>query len=166
MDCTRCGATAQPGQRFCGQCGQPLEAACPECGHENPADHRFCGACGAQLGGEAPVAAPTAPRSTERRVVTVLFIDLVGFTAFSEHRDPEDVRALITEYFDVAREVIGRFGGTVDKFIGDAVMAWWGATTSREDDAERAVRASLELVDQVRSLGERLEITELAPGPG
>jgi class 3 adenylate cyclase/tetratricopeptide (TPR) repeat protein len=87
-------------------------------------------------------------------VVSVLFVDLVGFTSFSEGRDPEDVRSMITRYFDVARDVIERFGGTVDKFIGDAVMAWWGATTTNEDDAERAVRASLELVDRIITLGE------------
>jgi class 3 adenylate cyclase len=87
----------------------------------------------------------------------VLFVDLVGFTSYSEGRDPEDVRSMITAYFDLAREVIERFGGTVDKFIGDAVMAWWGATTSNEDDAERAVRASLELVERVEEMGENLE---------
>jgi class 3 adenylate cyclase/tetratricopeptide (TPR) repeat protein len=99
-------------------------------------------------------------------VVSVLFIDLVGFTAFSEGRDPEEVRGLITEYFDVARDVIERFGGTVDKFIGDAVMAWWGATTSQEDDAERAVRSALEVVDAVASLGERLGVAGLAARSG
>ena len=99
-------------------------------------------------------------------MVSVLFIDLVGFTAFSEGRDPEDVRSLITEYFEVARDVIERFGGTVDKFIGDAVMAWWGATTSEEDDAERAVRSALEVVDAVASLGERLGVAGLAARAG
>ncbi|HEY5651654.1 MAG TPA: adenylate/guanylate cyclase domain-containing protein, partial [Acidimicrobiia bacterium] len=99
-------------------------------------------------------------------MVSVLFIDLVGFTAFSEGRDPEEVRGLITEYFDVARDVIERFGGTVDKFIGDAVMAWWGATTSQEDDAERAVRSALEVVDAVASLGERLGVAGLAARSG
>jgi class 3 adenylate cyclase/tetratricopeptide (TPR) repeat protein len=143
-----------------------LVASCADCGFDNPPDHRFCGSCGAALGAAPASAQPAAPTATERRVVTVLFIDLVGFTSFSEGRDPEDVRSLITEYFDVARDVIERFGGTVDKFIGDAVMAWWGATTSQEDDAERAVRSALEVVDAVTSLGERLGVADLAARAG
>ncbi|HEX7398422.1 MAG TPA: adenylate/guanylate cyclase domain-containing protein [Candidatus Limnocylindrales bacterium] len=89
----------------------------------------------------------------ERRLVSVLFADLVGFTPFAAERDAEEVREVLTRYFDLAREVIARHGGTVEKFIGDAVMAVWGAPIAREDDAERAVRAALEVVDAVRSLG-------------
>jgi class 3 adenylate cyclase len=106
------------------------------------------------------------PVAAERRIVSVLFVDLVGFTSLSEGRDPEDVRALVTRYFDVAREIVERFGGTVDKYIGDAVMAWWGATASQEDDAERAVRAALEVVDRVASLGEEVGIDALAARAG
>lgn len=165
MTCATCGATAAADQRFCGQCGTPLVVVCSQCGTENPPGHRFCGSCGSALGtGEAP--RPEPEIATERRVVSVLFVDLVGFTSFSEGRDPEDVRALITEYFDVAKEVVDHFGGTVDKFIGDAVMAWWGARTSNEDDAERAVRSALEIVDRVRALGERLGIPDLAARAG
>lgn len=164
MTCSECGSEATEGQRFCGQCGSPLVAVCPSCHAENPPANRFCGSCGSTLtdriDGEA------APSTTERRVVSVLFVDLVGFTSFSEGRDPEDVRALITEYFDVAKDAIERFGGTVDKFIGDAVMAWWGATTSNEDDAERAVRSALEVVDRVAELGDRLGIADLAARAG
>jgi class 3 adenylate cyclase/tetratricopeptide (TPR) repeat protein len=93
----------------------------------------------------------------ERRLVSVLFADLVGFTPFAEQRDAEDVRETLTRYFDLASEVIARYGGSVEKFIGDAVMAVWGAPVTREDDAERAVRAGLELVDSVRSLGPGIE---------
>jgi class 3 adenylate cyclase/tetratricopeptide (TPR) repeat protein len=89
--------------------------------------------------------------------VSVLFADLVGFTALAEGRDAEETRGLLTRYFDLARSVIARYGGTVEKFIGDAVMAVWGAPVAREDDAERAVRAALELVDAVRSLGPGIE---------
>ena len=91
--------------------------------------------------------------SAERRVVSVLFADLVGFTSFAEARDAEDVRETLTRYFDLASEVIAQHGGIVEKFIGDAVMAVWGAPVAREDDAERAVRAALELVDAVKGLG-------------
>ncbi len=90
--------------------------------------------------------------SAERRLVSILFADLVGFTPFAEERDSEDVRETLTRYFDLATEVIGRYGGTVEKFIGDAVMAVWGTPTAREDDAERAVRAALELVEAVRAV--------------
>ena len=85
--------------------------------------------------------------------MSVLFADLVGFTTLAEGRDAEDTRELLSRYFDLAREVVGRYGGTVEKFIGDAVMAVWGAPVAHEDDAERAVRAGLELVDAVTALG-------------
>ena len=91
--------------------------------------------------------------SAERRLVSVLFADLVGFTPFAEERDSEEVRETLTRYFDLSREVIERYGGTVEKFIGDAVMAVWGAPVAQEDDAELAVRAALELVDAVKALG-------------
>lgn len=164
MLCAACGTPAGDGQRFCGGCGHPLQQSCPSCGFENPPEHRFCGGCGHPLTGAVPP--PGQVPNIERRVVSVLFVDLVGFTSFSEGKDPEDVRSMITDYFDLAREVIDRFGGTVDKFIGDAVMAWWGATTSNEDDAERAVRASLELVDRVKTMGESVGIEGLAARVG
>ncbi len=93
----------------------------------------------------------------ERRLVSVLFADLVGFTPFAAERDAEEVRETLTRYFELASGVIGQYGGTVEKFIGDAVMAVWGAPTAHEDDAERAVRAALELVDAVRSLGPTIQ---------
>ena len=102
------------------------------------------------------------PARSERRIVTVLFADLVGFTTMSEGRDPEDVRAIVTAYFERARATVARFGGTVDKFIGDAVMAVWGAVEAHEDDAERAVRAAMELVPAVASLGDELGLPLLA----
>ena len=168
MQCGSCNTVALEGQRFCGACGAPLQRGCPTCGYENPPDHRFCGGCGSALDPAAQSTVTNAPGvpSEERRVVSVLFVDLVGFTSFSEGRDPEDVRAVITRYFDVAREAIQRFGGTVDKFIGDAVMAWWGATLSQEDDAERAVRASLEVIDRVAQLGIETGIPDLTARVG
>ena len=85
----------------------------------------------------------------ERRLVSVLFADLVGFTTLSESRDAEEVRELLSRYFDTCRRLIALYGGTVEKFIGDAVMAVWGTPTATEDDAERAVRAALDLVAAV-----------------
>ncbi len=104
-----------------------------------------------------PATAPTTAPVAERRLVTILFADLVGFTTYSESRDAEEVRETLTRYFDLARDIIERYGGTVEKFIGDAVMAVWGAPVAREDDAERGVRAGLELVDAVRTLGPSIE---------
>ncbi len=95
--------------------------------------------------GTSSSAAPVA----ERRLVTVLFADLVGFTPFAEERDAEDVRETLSRYFDLCSDIVGRYGGTIEKFIGDAVMAVWGAPIAHEDDAERAVRAALELVASV-----------------
>ena len=114
---------------------------CPKCGQENPAGARFCNAC------SAPLEQAAAPAREERKVVTVLFADLVGFTARAEQLDPEDVRGLLAPYHAHLRSELERFGGTVEKFIGDAVMALFGAPTAHEDDPERAVRAALEIRD-------------------
>jgi class 3 adenylate cyclase/tetratricopeptide (TPR) repeat protein len=96
----------------------------------------------------------------------MLFVDLVGYTSLSESRDAEDVRELLSRYFDTARTIVGRYGGTIEKFIGDAVMAVWGAPQAREDDAERAVRAGLELVSAVRAFGEEVGAPELRARAG
>ncbi|MBA3688722.1 MAG: AAA family ATPase [Chloroflexi bacterium] len=155
--CSSCGTANQAGRKFCAQCGTGLGRACAVCGTLNPPSDRFCGECGSALA-DAPAASPTvtasAESSAERRVVSVMFADLVGFTTLAEGRDAEETRELLTRYFDVARSVIERHGGTVEKFIGDAVMAVWGAPTAHEDDAERAVRAAMELVAAVPGLGD------------
>ncbi|MBD0330604.1 MAG: AAA family ATPase [Thermoleophilia bacterium] len=160
MACPACGSANEQGRKFCGECGSPLSVACPTCGTPNAAGIKFCGECGTRLDPQAgpASAAEEAPPSpgAERRLVSVLFADLVGFTAASEGRDAEDTRELLTRYFDLARTTVERYGGTVEKFIGDAVMALWGAPVANEDDAERAVRAALELVASVPDLDGRL----------
>ena len=125
---------------------------CPSCGQENPDGFRFCGSCAAPLTGEPE------PRREERKVVTVLFADLVGFTARAERLDPEDVRALLARYHGRVRAELERFGGTVEKFIGDAAMAVFGAPVAHEDDPERAVRAALAIRDWIREDGEDLQV--------
>ncbi len=160
MICSTCGTTNRAGRRFCAQCAGPLAVPCPLCGASNEPEDRFCGDCAAPLTqGARPGAVPAANPAhvAERRLVSVLFADLVGFTPFAEERDAEETRELLTRYFEIARDVIERYGGVVEKFIGDAVMAVWGAPTAREDDAERAVRAGLELVDAVRALGPTIQ---------
>jgi class 3 adenylate cyclase len=102
----------------------------------------------------------------ERRLVSVLFADLVGFTTLSESRDPEEVRELLSRYFEACKRLIARYGGTVEKFIGDAVMAVWGSPTAQEDDAERAVRTALDLVAAVSALGDEIGATGLQARAG
>jgi class 3 adenylate cyclase len=120
-------------------------ATCSSCGQENPDIARFCLACGASLEAETP-------RREERRIVSVVFVDLVGFTSRSEQLDPEDVRAILTPYHGTVRDELESFGGVVEKFVGDAVMAVFGAPTSHGDDPERAVRAALAVRDAVAAL--------------
>jgi class 3 adenylate cyclase/tetratricopeptide (TPR) repeat protein len=122
---------------------------------------RFCGGCGAPLAA-APAPAPSAAVPVaERRLVSVLFADLVGFTTLSETRDAESVRDLLSRYFDTCRRLIEAYGGTVEKFIGDAVMAVWGTPVATEQDAERAVRAGLDLAAAVAALGQEVGAEEL-----
>src|SRR5207253_3519964 len=118
-------------------------AVCPRCGEDNPERFSFCGVCG------TPLEAEPAPAAEERKVVTVLFCDLVGFTAASDRADPEDVRARLRPYHSMLKREIERYGGTVEKFIGDAVMAVFGAPVAHEDDAERAVRAALRITEAI-----------------
>src|SRR5262249_17353156 len=125
---------------------------CPSCGKELPGEFPFCPFCGAALG-----AGPAAGRE-ERKVVTVIFVDLVGFTARSEMLDPEDVRALLGPYHARLRADLERHGGTVEKFIGDAVMALFGAPIAREDDPERAVRAALAIRAWAEEQGNELQV--------
>ena len=158
MNCPACGTANELDRKFCGECGAPLAAACPACGAANAPGVKYCGQCGTDLraaasaGTGAVADAPTA----ERRLVSVLFADLVGFTTLSESRDAEAVRELLNRYFESATHIIGSYGGTVEKFIGDAVMAVWGAPTAFEDDAERAVRSGLDLVAAVHAMGEEI----------
>jgi class 3 adenylate cyclase/tetratricopeptide (TPR) repeat protein len=121
-------------------------ASCSRCGQDNPQGFRFCGACG------APLAATPRPADEERKVVTVLFCDLVGFTARSDQADPEDVGAMLRPYHVRLRREIERFGGTLDKFIGDAVMAVFGAPAAHEDDPERAVRCAARMLEAIVEL--------------
>ncbi|MGZ4210724.1 MAG: zinc-ribbon domain-containing protein, partial [Actinomycetota bacterium] len=111
MRCPNCGTENETGRKFCGECGNPLAAVCGSCGSANAPGTKFCGECGASLLSSQPsVAAAPAPRvaapTAERRLVTVLFADLVGFTSLSENRDAEEVRELLTRYFDVCRDLV------------------------------------------------------------
>ena len=123
---------------------------CASCGAENREGARFCDSCGAPL-------AETAPAREVRKVVTVLFCDVSGSTALGERIDPESLRRVMSRYFETAKAIVERHGGTVEKFIGDAVMAVFGVPTVHEDDALRAVRAAGELRGGLGELNEELE---------
>src|SRR5688572_29884206 len=114
MECTSCGAQNRAERRFCSQCGALLVVTCPSCGAANEPGDRFCGACGSSLAD--PTVLPGGAAASELRLVSVLFADLVGFTTLSEHRDPEEVRELLSRYFDRCRMLIERYGGVVEKF--------------------------------------------------
>ncbi len=175
MTCPSCGTDNPDAAKFCISCGARLAPACPSCGTQVVLGARFCAECGTGIAdpapGEAAASGPVAASTdsgpvAERRLVSVVFADLVGFTTLSEDRDPEETRELLTEYFDTTRVVIERYGGTVEKFIGDAVMAVWGTPVAHEDDAERAVRSALELVDAVRAIGARTGVAGLQARAG
>ena len=142
--CFTCGQENAPGQAFCGTCGASLGLVCSSCGTENPAGYKFCGQCGAAL-----VSARVKSAFEERRVISVVFADLVGFTSRAEHMDPEDLRSVLDPYYRRLRSELEAHGGTVEKFIGDAVVGVFGAPVAHGDDPERAVRAALAIRDAV-----------------
>jgi len=185
MTCAGCHSEVSPDFAFCPRCGRRLPAACPGCGFACEPDFAFCPRCGAAqrpaagaaTGGGAPAArapapspspAPPAPapvvaapdgsmREADRRQVTVLFADLTGFTALSERLDPEDVRAFQNALFETLAEAIARYDGFVEKFVGDAVMAVFGAPVAHEDDPQRALHTALDMLARTAALSQRWE---------
>ena len=165
MRCTACGTENEAGRKFCLECGSGLAIVCPSCGMPEPPQAKFCGECGNPFSNdEAPPPPPppppngawspsSSPTSSASRTL-------------SESRDSEEVRELLSRYFDTCRRLIELYGGTVEKFIGDAVMAVWGTPTATEDDAERAVRAALDLVAAVSALGDEAGEPELRARAG
>ena len=179
--CEACGADNPEAFRLCGTCGSTLGERCPACSAPVVRGFRFCGSCGLALdAAEArtgtgvgvlgePVSSRVGeiPRSAaERRLVSILFADLVSFTTLAEGRDPEEVQDLQGRYFETCRAIIARYGGAVNKFIGDAVMAMWGAPVAHEDGAERAVRAGRALAAAVAAVGEQVGLPRLAARAG
>ena len=169
MNCPACSFQTAPGFAFCPKCGRRLPRDCASCGFACDPDFAFCPKCGASLDTAAapPAVAPSpttarrleAPAASEadRRLVTVLFADVSGFTSLGERLDPEDVRAFQNDLFKMFAEVIEQFGGFVEKFVGDAVMAVFGAPIAHEDDPERALRAALLMLDRAQLVSARWE---------
>jgi adenylate cyclase len=162
MTCAGCGAEATADFAFCPRCGRRLPWVCTGCGFGAEADFAFCPRCGTALG-QAPAAAPAKPAvkppspgaEADRRQVTVLFADLSGFTALSERLDPEVVRAFQGALFEAFGQAITRYDGFVEKFVGDAVLAVFGAPVAHEDDPERALEAALDMLERGAALSTR-----------
>jgi class 3 adenylate cyclase/tetratricopeptide (TPR) repeat protein len=161
MRCPSCGFENPTGMKFCGQCASPLGRRCPECGFDNPPGFAFCGQCATSLAEPPAASPPQAPLSYtpkhlaekilasrtalegERKQVTVLFVDVSGFTSISEQLDPEDVHQLMNRAFASMLEEVHRYEGTVNQFLGDGLMALFGAPIAHEDHAQRALHAAL-----------------------
>src|SRR5207244_1957228 len=175
MRCPQCAHENPQGVKFCGECGARLQALCPACGVANPPANKFCGECGAPM-----TAAPPAPKFAspeaytpkhlaekiltskgalegERKGVTVMFTDVSGFTAMSERLDPEEVHAIMDRAFEVIMNAVHRYEGTINQFLGDGVMALFGAPIAHEDHASRALSAALTISRDLRPLGEEVK---------
>ena len=162
MICPGCQTENRSGRRFCSKCGAALPVACPDCGFENEPGDAFCGGCGtaraaSEKSADRPPATPVRAEP-ERRQVTILFADLSGFTKLSAALPVEDVHRLIGRFFGVIDDVVLEYGGRVDKHIGDAVMALFGAPVAHGNDPERAVRAALDIHTKLRELSAELEV--------
>ncbi len=158
MRCSKCGTDNAAGSRFCNQCASSLNKLCSKCASDNAPEARFCAQCAAPLEGASPIRAE-AERSEgltgERRHLTVLFCDLVGSTAIAGQLDPEQWRETVAGYHRAAAEAIVRFDGYVAKFLGDGVMALFGWPQAHDNDAERAARAGLAILDAIEKLNEK-----------
>jgi class 3 adenylate cyclase len=172
MICPNCSTANPENARYCISCGQPLPRICAVCGALNPPNARFCNQCGSPLNmpeSEPPqngleqrsgartlidAATPAEESAEQRRVVTILFADLTSSTALAEDLDPEDARALLAGFFGTIAREIHRHGGTVEKYIGDAVMAVFGLPVAHEDDPVRAVRAAIDMRTALRQFNE------------
>jgi class 3 adenylate cyclase len=158
MECPSCKADIPEGNRFCEACGAPAPIFCPSCGAPARFGARFCGKCGAALtfAGSSSDATQVRPSPSsaeaERRQLTVMFCDLVGSTPLSTRFDPEDLREIVGAYHRCVTDTVGRFGGFVAKYMGDGVLVYFGYPEAHEDDAERAARAGLAVIDAIGRL--------------
>jgi len=173
VHCNQCGAAVQEGSKFCANCGAKLITLCPSCQKENAPDSRFCRHCGTALTGAvpppkpspkpAPPPAPAPELAAERRITAVIFADIVGSTPMSEALDPEEFREVMNQCFHILTKPIAKYDGTVDKFIGDCIMALFGAPHAHENDPERAIRAALEMQQAAHRLAETVELPVSEP---
>jgi class 3 adenylate cyclase len=146
--CPSCGSANGASARFCATCGTPLARTCPRCGGEVSDEARFCPTCGQSLASEVV--------PDERKIATIVFVDLVDSTALGDRLDPERVRAILQGYFSVVSSTVAAWGGSIEKYIGDAAVAVFGVPRVREDDATRAVSAAAEIAERVAALAAEL----------
>ncbi|HDZ91232.1 MAG TPA: zinc-ribbon domain-containing protein, partial [Deltaproteobacteria bacterium] len=157
MKCPKCQTGNPKSRRFCRECGERLLLICPQCGLENLPGDKFCGECGQKLG-EVAEKEKTVPNTEgERKYVTVLFSDLTGYTAMSEKLVPEEVKEIMSRIFGEIAQVVTKYEGFIEKFIGDAVMALFGVPKAHEDDPVRAIRAAREIHELVDAIGPEIE---------
>src|SRR5215813_12588118 len=177
MPCASCGSENPAGAKFCIECAAPLNRRCPSCGVENLPHAKFCSECATPLAGpsrvqslesrvpppqlptpnfQSPDARPQTrgprPSEAERRQLTVMFCDLVGSTPLAERLDPEELREVVRAYQEACAAVIHRFEGYIARYVGDALLVYFGYPAAHEDDAQRAVRAGLGIVEAVDAL--------------
>jgi class 3 adenylate cyclase/tetratricopeptide (TPR) repeat protein len=157
MKCPECQTQNPETRKFCRECGAKLLIICPQCAFENLPEDKFCGECGQKLKEDLIVEKEAAGAEGERKYVTVLFSDLSGYTAMSEKLDPEEVKEITTNIFSQISNVIDKYEGFVEKFVGDAVMALFGVPKAHEDDPIRAIRAAREIHDLVEALSPEVE---------
>ena len=157
IKCPKCNFDNKAHKKFCTECGAELALKCPHCGLEIEGTEKFCGECGQDLK-EAPESKDTIPESEgERKYVTVLFSDLSGYTAMSEKLDPEEVKEIMGRIFGEIAQVVTKYEGFIEKFVGDAVMAIFGVPKAHEDDPVRAIRVAREIHDRIEGLSPEIE---------
>ena len=157
MNCPKCQFENEEGAKFCSACGQRLDLLCPACGKSSKHGSRFCNACGHRLEDIPAEEKPILSTDSERKHVTVLFSDISGYTAMTEKLDPEEVKEIMGRVFGEISQVVARYEGFIEKFIGDAIMALFGAPKAHEDDPVRAIKAAREIHDIVSGLSPRYE---------
>lgn len=156
MQCPQCQAENREGRHFCAKCGSPLVVVCPSCGFSNEPEEAFCGGCGQRL--DTPsVPVERTPTEAERRQLTVMFCDLVGSTALAQQLDPEELREMVHTYQRACGEVISRFEGHIAQYLGDGILVYFGYPLAHEDDAQRAVRAGLRILEELGRVNADLE---------
>jgi class 3 adenylate cyclase/tetratricopeptide (TPR) repeat protein len=158
MKCPKCQTENPEEKKYCRKCGASLSLTCPHCGVVVSADDEFCGECGQSLENETPqIAKSLRIADSERKYVTVLFSDLTGYTALSEKLDPEEVKEIMSRVFGEIAQVVTRYEGFIEKFIGDAVVAFFGVPKAHEDDAIRAIRAARDIHKLVAAMSPEVE---------
>jgi class 3 adenylate cyclase len=157
MKCPKCQFDNREGAKFCKKCGIKLEYACPFCGHSYQPDSTFCDECGQRLGEIVETEREPLETEGERKYVTVVFSDLSGYTAMSEKLDPEEVKEIMSRIFGEIAQVVTKYEGFIEKFVGDAVMALFGVPKSHEDDPVRAIRAAKEIHALIEAIGPQMQ---------